>query len=142
MSYVITLTNRIDVGTDTSFKCILSDTISIKRNSFLKVQSAYLEKPNLAATSSGIYVCIKEGPDLRMDPSAQRLLELFVVQLVELLHTGAGVLPALSAALRLAAAPSSCSTRRQPAWPRCSTPRLGEGCRFLSRRFWQILLCG
>jgi hypothetical protein len=60
MSYVITLTNRIDVGTDTAFKCILSDTISIKRNSFLKVQSAYLEKPNLAATASGIYVCIKE----------------------------------------------------------------------------------
>lgn len=60
MSYVITLTNRIDVGTDTAFKCILSSTISIKKNSFLQVQNAYLEKPNLAAASSGIYVCIKE----------------------------------------------------------------------------------
>lgn len=60
MSYTITLSNRIDQGTDTSFKCLLPTPIKINKNSYVQLQNAYLEKPNLAAESKGIYVVIPQ----------------------------------------------------------------------------------
>ena len=60
MSYTITLTNRIDQGTDTSFKCLLPTPIKINRNSYVQLQNAYLEKQNVPQILGGIYVVIPQ----------------------------------------------------------------------------------
>jgi hypothetical protein len=60
MSYTITLTNRIDQGNDTSFKCLLPTPLKINKNSYVQLQNAYVEKPNTAADSKGIYVVIPQ----------------------------------------------------------------------------------
>ncbi len=57
MTSVITLTNRIDIGNDTDFKCILPNSITIKKNSYVQLQSAYVEKPLSSAESGGVYIC-------------------------------------------------------------------------------------
>jgi Na+/H+ antiporter NhaB len=60
MSYTITLTNRIDQGQDTNFKCLLPTPITIKKNSYIQLQNAYLEKANIPAIVGGIYVVIPQ----------------------------------------------------------------------------------
>ena len=60
MSYTITLTNRIDQGNDTFFKCLLPTPLKINKNSYVQLQNAYIEKPNLASDSGGIYVVIPQ----------------------------------------------------------------------------------
>lgn len=60
MSYTITLTNRIDQGNNTSFKCLLPTPLKINKNSFVQLQNAYIEKPDRAAVSQGIYVVIPQ----------------------------------------------------------------------------------
>ena len=60
MSYTITLTNRIDQGNDTNFKCLLPTPIKINRNSYVQLQNAYLEKANNPRVTGGIYVVIPQ----------------------------------------------------------------------------------
>ncbi len=60
MSYTITLTNRIDQGNDTSFKCLLPTPLKINKNSYVQLQNAYLEKANVPAIVGGIYVVIPQ----------------------------------------------------------------------------------
>jgi len=75
MTSVITLTNRIEIGTDTDFKCILPNSITIKKNSYVQLQSAYIEKPVSGADSGGIYICcpqlIGESYWLNQDKNAK-----------------------------------------------------------------------
>ena len=60
MSYTITLTNRIDQGQDTNFKCLLPTPIKINKNSYVQLQNAYLEKQNVPQVVGGIYVVIPQ----------------------------------------------------------------------------------
>ena len=60
MSYTITLTNRIDQGNNTSFKCLLPTPIKINKNSYVQLQNTYIEKPVSANQSNGIYVVIPQ----------------------------------------------------------------------------------
>ena len=60
MSYTITLTNRISIGTDTDFRCQLQDPIVIKPNSYVQIISAYLEKQNAPQIVGGMFLTIPE----------------------------------------------------------------------------------
>lgn len=59
-SYTITLTNRISIGSDTDFRVLLADPIVIKKNSYIQIISAYLEKSNRANIVGGMFVSIPE----------------------------------------------------------------------------------
>tara|TARA_A100000171_G_C2110780_1_gene134917 strand:- start:14 stop:472 length:459 start_codon:yes stop_codon:yes gene_type:complete len=60
MSYTITLTNRVDQGNDTSFKCLLPTPIKINRNSYVQLQNAYIEKSSIPVITGGVYVVIPQ----------------------------------------------------------------------------------
>ena len=59
-SYTITLTNRISIGSDTDFRVLLADPIVIKKNSYIQIISAYLEKQNVPQIAGGVFVSIPE----------------------------------------------------------------------------------
>jgi hypothetical protein len=56
----ITLTNRINIGNDTDFRCQMSDPLLVKPNSFVQVQSAYIKKATSAVDPNGVYITIPE----------------------------------------------------------------------------------
>ena len=59
-SYTITLTNRINIGTDTDFRCQLQDPLIINPNSYVQVLSAYIRKGASAVDPNGVYITIPE----------------------------------------------------------------------------------
>jgi hypothetical protein len=59
-SYTITLTNRISIGSDTDFRCLLTDPLIIKKNSYVQVLSAYIRKGASAVDPNGVYITIPE----------------------------------------------------------------------------------
>ena len=61
MSYAITLTNSTDIGNNiTEFINQLADPIVVKKNSYIQINNAYIEKTNAQVNPHGVFVYIKE----------------------------------------------------------------------------------
>jgi hypothetical protein len=61
MSYAITLTNSTDIGNNiTQFINQLADPIIIKKNSYIQINNAYIEKTGGQANPHGVFIYIKE----------------------------------------------------------------------------------
>ena len=60
MSYVITLTDRTHVGTTTNYKCFLPNPITINKNSYVQIQSAFIDKDNTSTYAGAIYVIVPQ----------------------------------------------------------------------------------
>jgi hypothetical protein len=61
MSYAISLTNSTDIGNNiTEFTCQLADPIVVKRNSYIQINNAYIEKTNNQNNPDGVFLYIKE----------------------------------------------------------------------------------
>ena len=60
MSYTITLTNRVDIGTNTEYTNHFNEPIVINPNSYVQLINAFLEKANTGNPGDGLFLTIPQ----------------------------------------------------------------------------------
>jgi|TARA_S200002703_G_scaffold151893_1_gene151764 hypothetical protein len=60
MSYTITLTNRVDIGSNSEFKNYFQEPIVINPNSYVQLVNCLVEKTNGGAPGDGLFLTVPE----------------------------------------------------------------------------------
>jgi len=60
MSYTITLTNRVDIGTNTEYKNHFQEPLVINPNSYVQLINVFMEKPDRGNPGDGLFLTIPE----------------------------------------------------------------------------------
>ena len=60
MRYTITLTNRVDIGTNTEYTNHFQEPLVINPNSYVQLVNAFMEKTNAGNPGDGLFLTIPQ----------------------------------------------------------------------------------